>query len=68
MVSHGHFGRVLAARWIGLPALDGQRFDLGTASVSILGCEHGCPRHPVISLWNASPAQGSIGGGSPPKT
>jgi broad specificity phosphatase PhoE len=55
LVSHGHFGRVLAVRWIGLPALDGQSFDLDPASVSILGYDHGRPLHPVISRWNATP-------------
>ena len=47
--SHGHLGRVLAARWIGLPIADGQRFVLGTASVSVLGFEHDAP---VIMHWN----------------
>ena len=47
--SHGHLGRVLAARWIGLPITDGQRFVLGTASVSVLGFDHEAP---VIVHWN----------------
>ena len=47
--SHGHLGRVLAARWIGLPITEGQRFVLGTASVSVLGFEHDSP---VIEHWN----------------
>lgn len=50
--SHGHFGRVLAARWIGHPAGDGERFLLGTASLSILGYEHDDAAEPVIALWN----------------
>jgi probable phosphoglycerate mutase len=53
LFSHGHFGCVLAARWIGLPVIEGQHFLLGTASLSILGCE---PNHlgvPVIELWNS---------------
>ena len=54
--SHGHFGRVVAARWIGLPVLEAQRFLLGTASVSILGFEHDSPAEPVIALWNSAPA------------
>ncbi len=51
--THGHFGRVLAARWIGLAAREGQRFLLGTASLSILAYEHNLPGSPVIALWNA---------------
>jgi broad specificity phosphatase PhoE len=52
LFSHGHFGRVLAARWIGLPASEARRFLLGTASVSILGFEHESLEEPVIALWN----------------
>jgi broad specificity phosphatase PhoE len=50
--SHGHFGRVLAARWIGSPASLGQRLFLATASLSILGHEHGSADEPVLELWN----------------
>jgi broad specificity phosphatase PhoE len=51
--SHGHFGRVLAARWIGLPVSQAQHFLLGTASLSILGYEHNSAEQPAIVLWNA---------------
>jgi len=53
LFSHGHFGRVLAARWIGLPVSEAQRFLLDTASLSILGYEPNHPEVPVIALWNA---------------
>ena len=52
LFSHGHFGRVLAARWIGLPVNEAQRFLLNTASLSILGYEHNNVAEPVIALWN----------------
>ena len=50
--SHGHFGRVLAARWIGLPVRHAQHFLLSTASLSILGFEHNVAEAPAIVLWN----------------
>ncbi len=53
LFSHGHFGRVLAVRWIGFTVNEAQRFLLSTASVSILGCEHNRMAEPVIALWNA---------------
>jgi len=60
LFSHGQFGRVLAARWLGLDASDGKRFALDPASISTLGFGEDDPARPVISLWNASPA--ALGG------
>ena len=54
LFSHGHFGRVLAARWIGLQVRQAQHFLLGTASVSILGYEHNLAEAPAIVLWNGA--------------
>lgn len=47
--SHGHFIRVLAARYLGLDASQGKMFSLSVASLSILGSEH---ESPAIILWN----------------
>jgi broad specificity phosphatase PhoE len=58
MFSHGQFGRVLAARWIGLPALQGQHFAIDPASIGILGFETDHPQRPVISLWNTTASGG----------
>ena len=53
LFSHGHFGRVLAARWIGLEIRQAQALLLSTASISILGYEHNVAEVPAIVLWNA---------------
>lgn len=55
-VSHGHFSRALAMRWIGLPVAEGRHFALRTASLGILGYESARLEAPVIALWNAAPA------------
>ena len=54
LFSHGHFGRVLAARWIGLPVESAAHFGLNTASLNILGFEPGLSPVPAILLWNAT--------------
>ena len=63
LFSHGHFGRVLAARWIGLPVDEGQHFAIDPASIGILGFEADHPQRRVIALWNAS-ARDARGDGS----
>jgi probable phosphoglycerate mutase len=42
---------VLGARWIGLDPAGGKLLFLSTASLSILGYEHG-KNDPVLRLWN----------------
>jgi probable phosphoglycerate mutase len=59
LFSHGQFGRALAARWIGLPVVQGGHFALDPASISILGFEPAHRQRRVISLWNAA-ATGSL--------
>lgn len=55
--SHGHFGRVLAARWIGLPIEKAQHLLLNTASHSVLCYEHNRADQPAIALWNSAASQ-----------
>jgi broad specificity phosphatase PhoE len=52
LVSHAHFLRILAARWLGLPPADGRLLRLDTGTLSTLGSEHG---QPVVLMWNAPP-------------
>jgi len=49
LFAHAHILRILAARWIGLRAVDGKNFGLGTGSVSVLGFER---ETRVIEKWN----------------
>ncbi len=46
---HGHALRVLAARWLDLPPVDGRVLDLHTATWSVLGDDRG---QPVVESWN----------------
>jgi broad specificity phosphatase PhoE len=54
--SHGHFGRVLAARWIRQSVAEARRFLLSTATISVLGYEHERTDRPAIVSWNAASA------------
>jgi probable phosphoglycerate mutase len=56
--AHRDLLRVLATRWIDLPATNGRRLWLATASLSVLGYDHGLDE-PVIRRWNETPSNGS---------
>ena len=50
--SHGHLTRVLAARWLVLPAGHARYFLCSAGALGILGHEHNNPDEPAIKLWN----------------
>ncbi len=49
LVAHGHFLRIVAARWLQFGAIEGRRLVLGTAAVCALGWDK---RTPAIVHWN----------------
>jgi len=49
LFAHAHILRILAARWIGLDAVGGRLFALGTGSVSVVGYER---EQRAILKWN----------------
>jgi len=50
LFGHGHFTRVLAARWINLSANYGENFLLDTATLNVLGYYR---ESPAFMIWNA---------------
>ena len=50
LVGHGHFSRVLTARWIGQPATAGVHYALDAGGVTVLGEERGVPRLDHVNL------------------
>jgi broad specificity phosphatase PhoE len=51
LFSHGHFLRVLAARWVELAPADGARFALDAGAWSQVGWER---EQPVLRQWNVT--------------
>lgn len=48
LVAHGHFLRILTARWLHLPAGEGRHFVLGTAKVCTLAWDK---KTPAVEQW-----------------
>lgn len=49
LFAHGHLLRILTATWLGLAPETGRHFDLGTATIGVLGSSDG---EAVIRRWN----------------
>ncbi|MGG5172383.1 histidine phosphatase family protein [Pseudarthrobacter sp. J1738] len=48
VVAHGHFSRILTARWLQLAPVEGRHFVLGTAKVCTLGWDK---KTPAVVRW-----------------
>jgi len=59
LFSHGHFGAVFGARWIGLEVIEAQHFSIAPASMGVLGLDSNHLYTPIIVLWNAAAAPGA---------
>jgi broad specificity phosphatase PhoE len=49
LVAHSHLLRILVARWLELPPIEGRRFTLDNTTISLLGWER---ENRVVSRWN----------------
>lgn len=61
LFTHGHFGRVLAARWVGWAAKEGRHLLLEPARVGVLTGDVGHADRRVIASWNVDPSSGTFG-------
>jgi probable phosphoglycerate mutase len=55
VISHGHFLRVLTARWIEAAPVVASRLELWTATISELGWER---ERRVVEIWNSAATRG----------
>jgi probable phosphoglycerate mutase len=51
--SSGHIIRMIAARWLGLPAIAGRCLFRQPGSIGELGFEHDSRDEPIVRLWNS---------------
>jgi broad specificity phosphatase PhoE len=49
-VGHGHFSRAIITRWVQLPLVEGSRFGMGPASITLGGFEHGIRQVTALGL------------------
>jgi probable phosphoglycerate mutase len=55
--SHGHFGRVLATRWTGLPVTHARHLGIDTASYAVLDRDPSRDHRPRLVRWNVTPGR-----------
>ena len=55
LVGHGHFSRVLAARWLNQPATAGVHYAMDAGSLTVLGDERGVPQLEHVNLMQLAP-------------
>lgn len=60
LFAHGHFLRVLCARWLGMEPARGAMFALSPAALSVLGYEHSLP---AVWEWNDTAHLDGLPGG-----
>ena len=60
VVAHRDILRILAVRWIGLPAIAGRRLLLTPASLGSLGYDHDLTE-PAVHRWNHNGCRGPLG-------
>jgi len=68
LFSHGQFGCLLGARWIGLAGSAADRFALDPASFSVLGPKPGHAEVPTVLRWNMVPEARLVDQGRPGST
>ncbi len=61
LFTHGHFGRVLAVRWVGWAAKEGRYLLLEPAHLGVLSGNAGHADRRVIASWNVDPSSGTFG-------
>ena len=59
LVGHGHFSRVLGARWIGLPATAAANLLLDAAAVCLLSAQYGAA---AVRQWNLPNPENNLDG------
>lgn len=54
IVAHGHFGRVLTARWVGFPLAYGNKLTMDAGAITILSYNHNNLEEPSVTALNLS--------------
>ncbi|VDC01845.1 unnamed protein product [Peniophora sp. CBMAI 1063] len=52
IVAHGHFNRCMIARWLGLPLIEGTKFNYAPGAIAVLGYNHDNLAEPALTALN----------------